>query len=162
MDFYSVQDFAPDCSIGFLGRQIHQMGGQSLEPLFVEEGLTHTQWSAMIAIWFGRGNTCATLARDMAHDKGAMTRLVDTLENNGWVARTRSVEDRRIVHLALTDAGRVVALRCRDRVIERWNRWLKDWKPDEVTTLISLMQKLRATMEADAVDGRAGGGGQST
>jgi hypothetical protein len=47
-------------------------------------------------------------------------------------------------------------------VIERWNRWLKDWKPDEVTTLISLMQKLRATMEADAVDGRAGGGGQST
>lgn len=154
MQFYSTSDFEPSCSIGYLVRQVNQMGSQALEPLFVEEGLTLTLWSAMIAIWFGRGKTSAELARDMAHDKGAMTRLVDTLEKNGWVTRERSADDRRIVNLALTEAGRSVALRCRDRVVERWNDWFKDWDREEVATLIGLMQKLRGTMDGVAREGR--------
>ncbi len=43
----------------------------------------------------------------------AMTRLADGLETKGWVARTRSGEDRRRVALALTPAGREEARRLR-------------------------------------------------
>jgi len=154
MDYYTNADFGPDCSVGYLVRQVHQLGSQGLEPLFVEEGLTYTLWSAMIGIWFGRSHTSAELARDMAHDKGAMTRVIDTLEANGWVTRARSADDRRIVNLALTEAGHAVALRCRDRVVERWNLWFADWDRDEVATLIALMQKLRATMDAGVRQGQ--------
>ncbi len=56
-----------------------------------------------MSIHHGTEPTCASLARDMAHDKGAMTRMMDTLEAKGWVERTRSADARRVVHLSLTD-----------------------------------------------------------
>ena len=148
MGFYTEAGFEPDCSIGYLVRRSHQLGGTALEPVFAAEGLTGTQWSALVSIWYGRGATAADLARDLGHDKGAMTRLVDTLEERGWITRERTTEDRRCINLALTEDGTALALRCKARVVACWNAWLVDWRKDEVTTLIALLQKLRGTLAA--------------
>lgn len=153
MDYYSTDDFEPDSSIGYLARRTYQIGSTALEPMFAEEGLTGVQWSALVSIWFERGTTCAALARDLNHDKGAMTRLVDTLEHQGWVTRVRDTEDRRIINLTLTAAGEAITGRCRARVIAYWNAVLKDWDKAEVAALIALLQKLRLTMESASTDG---------
>ena len=154
MNFYTKDIFGPDCSLGFLARRLHQSAQGALEPIFAEAGPSMTQWSAMVSIWFGRANTCADLARDLAHDTGATTRLVDTLEQQGWVTRTRATDDRRVVKLMLTPAGTAVTLRCRDLAIDYWNRVLADWERSEVEMLIALMQKLRGTLESTAIEGR--------
>jgi DNA-binding MarR family transcriptional regulator len=146
MPFYSESAFEPDISIGYLIRRIHQLGGAAIEPVFAAQGLTYTQWQALVSIWFGRGATAADLARDLGHDKGAMTRLVDTLESRGWITRERTAEDRRCVNLSLTDNGVAVALRCKKRVIACWNAWLADWSDEEARTLIRLLQKARTTI----------------
>jgi DNA-binding MarR family transcriptional regulator len=146
MAIYTPQYFEPDCSLGYLARRVHQIGAGALEPVFAAEGITGPQWSALASIWFKRGATSAELARDMAHDKGAMTRLVDSLEAKGWVTRERCTDDRRVVNLTLTPEGEAVAIRVRLSVIDCWNRWLSDWDEDEVTTMISMMQKLRDTL----------------
>jgi len=153
MAFYSTDDFEPDCALGYLARRVHQAGQVALEPMFAEEGLTGIQWSALMSIWFERGSTSAEIARDLAHDKGAMTRLIDTLEQRGWVTRVRDSGDRRIINLALTDEGRALGMRCKLRVIAYWNALLKDWDEDETQTLIALLQKLRATMESATAEG---------
>ena len=155
MSFYTKAEFGPDCSLGYLARRIHQTGQASLEPMFAEEGLTMTQWSALVSIWFGRANTCADLARDLAHDRGATTRLVDTLEQQGWLTRSRDKDDRRVVNLVLTPEGSAVAARCRDRVVTYWNGMLAGWDRGEVETLINLMQKLRTTLDVAALEGRS-------
>ena len=54
MGFYAESDFAPDVSIGYLVRRVHQLGGNALEPVFAAEGLTGTQSSALVSIWFER------------------------------------------------------------------------------------------------------------
>lgn len=146
MSFYDDSDFSPDSAIGYLLRRTHQLGGATLEPIFAAEGLTGTQWSALMSVWFDRGETAADLARDIGHDKGATSRLVDTLEARGWIARTRRTDDRRVISLSLTDEGAAVALRCKERVIACWNAWLADWAEDDVRTLISLLQKLQGTL----------------
>lgn len=153
MEFYSNDDFEPDCAIGYLARRVHQAGQVALEPMFAEEGLTGIQWSALMSIWFQRGTTSAELARDLTHDKGAMTRLVDTLEQRGWVTRVRDSEDRRIINLALTEEGRALGMRCKVRVIGYWNALLQDWDEGEAQTLIALLQKLRATIESATAEG---------
>lgn len=147
MSFYSESNFYPDTSIGYLVRVLQQLGQASLDTLFADEGITGVQWSALIGIHTGRGETCAALARDMAHDKGAMTRMIDVLEAKGFVARSRVSEDRRLVNLSLTDHGRATALRCREKVIAQWNVWLERWSPDEIEKLIDQLQRLRAIME---------------
>ena len=147
MAIYSDSYFEPDCSIGYLARRIYQLSSEGLEPVFAPEGLTLTQWSALVSIYFGRGNTSADLARDLAHDKGATTRLVDTLVERGWVTRDRDAADRRVINLALTPTGAAVARQCRAKVIDCWNGWLGDWQPAAAAELVRLLQDLRATLE---------------
>ena len=147
MTFYSDADFYPDSSMGYLARRVFQLSTTGLEPVFAPEGITLTQWSALVSIHFDRGGTCAALARDLAHDKGATTRLVDGLVEKGWVRRDRSKSDRRVVHLSLTDEGTAVARRARLKVIDRWNEWLTDWSADDAGELVRLLAKLRDTLD---------------
>lgn len=147
MGFYSATDFHPDVSVGYLVRRVHQLTQAGLEPVFAAEGLTNIQWHALISIWFERGGTCAALARDLSYDKGATTRLLDVLEDKGWVVRERRPGDRRVIGLALTPAGEAIALRCRLKVIEAWNGWMSDWEHRDVAETIALLQRLRATLE---------------
>ena len=148
MAFYEEAEFEPERSIGYLIRRAHQLGGAALEPVFAAEGITGTQWQALVSIWFGRGATAADLARDLGHDKGAMTRLVDTLESRGWITRERTADDRRCINLALSSEGEAVALRCKAHVVACWNVWLADWPRAEAEMLIALLQKLRGTLAA--------------
>ena len=150
MTFYTSESFLPDVSLGYLIRRIHQLGQAELEPIFAAQGLTHVQWSALVSIWIGRAQTCADIARDLAYDKGATTRLVDAMEEKGWVTRDRDAQDRRYVNLAVTADGEALALRCRDEVVQRWNAWLVDWPTQDVEQLIALLQRLRTTVETAA------------
>ena len=147
MEFYSDADFLPDCSIGYLAKRVHQLAQAGLEPVFAAEGLSFVQWHALLSIHFGRGATSAALARDLAYDKGATTRLIDVLEARGWVTRHREHDDRRLVALKLTDEGNRVAHRCRARVMEKWNGWLADWPQADVAETIATLQRLRAKLE---------------
>lgn len=150
MGFYSDADFAPDISVGYLCKRVAQLSQVGLEPMFAREGLTNTQWHALISIHFGRGATSAALARDLAYDKGATTRLIDQLEARGWVVRSREHDDRRMVALKLTPEGEALARRVRLKLIDAWNDWLADWDDGDVRQAIGTLQRLRATLEQAA------------
>lgn len=147
MNFYSEADFEPDISIGYLAKRVHQLAQAGLEPLLARDGLSYVQWHALVSIWYGRGTTSSALARDLAYDKGATTRLIDQLEGKGLVVRARQAADRRLVTLKLTEAGEAVALKGRARVIGAWNGWLSDWPADEIDRTIATLQRLRGHLE---------------
>lgn len=148
MSFYDTTNFYPDTSAGYLIKMCNQLGLAQLDAAFAELGLTVVQWSALTGIYLGRTPTCAVLAREMAHDKGAMTRMIDALEAKGWVRRDRDSGDRRVINLSLTDAGEALAKRGRLKMIECWNGWFADWSHDEIAHFIAQLQKLRRTLEA--------------
>lgn len=152
MAFYDASDFYPDRSVGYLIKRNFRFCIDALAPVFAQEGLTYTQWQALIALHFKRAMTGAELADDLAHDKGATTRLIDTLEERGWVTRTRAANDRRCVNLALTRDGEAMADRARLRVIECWNSWLADWDDADVETLIGMLQRLEKTLMRAATE----------
>ncbi|GAA0677001.1 DNA-binding MarR family transcriptional regulator [Sphingomonas insulae] len=147
MPFYSDSNFHPDMSIGYLIRRSEQLGTAALEPVFAAHDISKTQWSALVALHFDRASTCAEIARDLGHDKGATTRLVDTLEERGWVTRARADGDRRLVRVTLTSSGGAIAIKVRDAVIDVWNDWLDGWNAQDVNDLIRLLGQLRDTMQ---------------
>jgi DNA-binding MarR family transcriptional regulator len=148
MSFYKPSDYTPDRSIGYLMRVINQATLARLEPAVAGDGMTNTQWQVLASLYFDRGATCASLARDLAYDKGAMTRLVDGLAERGLVARERDTGDRRVVNLTLTEAGREAAERGRGHYVSCWNGWLDGWERGEVETLIAMLQRLHADVDA--------------
>ncbi|KKI18896.1 MULTISPECIES: MarR family winged helix-turn-helix transcriptional regulator [Sphingomonas] len=151
---FTDSSFYPDVSPGYLVRVIHQMSVAAIDRTLAEDGMTATQWMTLVSLYFNHADTCAGLARRMAHDKGAMTRIIDQIEANGWVLRQRDPDDRRVVRLTLTDAGRAAALSAKQKVIACWNGFLADWSEREVEDLVHMLQRLRNTMEeGDACQG---------
>jgi len=70
---------------------------------------TFPQWLPLYKLHIGAATTVAELARACELDAGAMTRLLDRLEAKGLCRRVRSLEDRRVVNIELTEEGRAAA-----------------------------------------------------
>jgi len=70
-----------------------------------------------------------------------MTRMLDKLEKQNLLTRVRSVDDRRMVNLALTAKGRSVAAEVSRRAPDVLNRRLKDFSAAESKELHRLLLK---------------------
>lgn len=109
IEFYCAADYVPEESIGYLIRRVLGMVAQEVERQLEASDLTNAQWVPLLKLFMGQASTVAELARECHLDAGAMTRLLDRLETKGLCRRVRSVEDRRVVNIELTDAGREAA-----------------------------------------------------
>ncbi len=72
-----------------------------LKPL----GLTYTQYIVMLALWEKENATVGDLCRRLYLDNGTVTPLLKKLEEAGYVARSRSRQDERVVTVAATEKG---------------------------------------------------------
>ena len=104
--FYKPEGFSSGDSIGFLMRRIMLSLVTQVDRQLEAHELTHAQWGPLFMLLQGRATTLAELSRELQIDAGALTRTLDRLEAKGLCRRERSTQDRRVVHLTLTDAGR--------------------------------------------------------
>lgn len=109
LDFYRTEDYKPDDSIAYLMRRILALIAQGVDRELEPTGLTNAQWLPLLKLYLGHASTVAELARVCDLDAGSMTRLLDRLEVKQLCRRVRSSDDRRVVNLELTDAGRAAA-----------------------------------------------------
>jgi DNA-binding MarR family transcriptional regulator len=70
-----------------------------------EYGLTWTGFVVLWVVWIWDGLETRHAAESAAISKATLTGVVKTLEGRGWITRQTSTTDRRLVNLALTEAG---------------------------------------------------------
>src|SRR6516162_2415453 len=80
----------------------------SLDAELERFGLNSTQYVVFKHLGEGAAHTAADLCRLNRYDTGAMTRILDRLEEKGLVRRERGREDRRVVFLRLAPAGKAL------------------------------------------------------
>ena len=80
----------------------------SLDTELERFGLNGTQFAVLKHLGEGMARTAADLCRLHRYDTGAMTRILDRLEEKGLVRRERGREDRRVVFLRLAPTGRTL------------------------------------------------------
>ena len=105
-------------------------------------GLNSTQYIVLKHLGEGTARTAADLCRLNRYDTGAMTRILDRLEEKGLVRRERGREDRRVVFLRLAPAGRALLPRLMaigTRVLEVH---LAGFNVDEVEALKGYLQRM--------------------
>ena len=88
-------------SPSYLVRRLLHAFADHYEPLFAPADITYPQWTILMLLYGNMACTSADMARQMCHDAGAMTRLVDQLEKRGLLSRQRDTADRRVVNLVL-------------------------------------------------------------
>jgi DNA-binding MarR family transcriptional regulator len=101
--------YTPEHSVGLQMKRVMALMGCAIDRLLEPLGLTDAQWKPLVFLLLGPPDTAAMLARSCHLDAGGLTRLIDRLQAKGLCQRQRSENDRRVVHVALTDAGRAVA-----------------------------------------------------
>ena len=86
------------------------------------------------------------LARAIDHNPGAMTRLLDRLEQMGYLRRTPHAGDRRTLRIELTEAGHALSQElsaCGDRIADHALRTLS---PDERVRFVGLLERVHASL----------------
>ena len=72
-----------------------------LKPL----GLTYTQYIVLLALWESGSATVGDLCHRLFLDNGTITPLLKKMEETGYISRSRSRQDERVVTVQVTDAG---------------------------------------------------------
>lgn len=108
-------------SVGYLMGRARASMLSGLDAELARFGLSGMQFAVLKHLAEGSARTAADLCRFMQYDTGAMTRILDRLEEKGLVRRERSREDRRAVVLRVAPSGRSQLprlLRAAARVLE--------------------------------------------
>ncbi|WP_263249708.1 MarR family winged helix-turn-helix transcriptional regulator [Saccharopolyspora rosea] len=120
-------------------------------PLLAPMGLTHPQYLVMLALWERAPRSVKDLCATLQAEAATLSPLLKRLESIGYVTRTRSTDDERLLAVDLTDAGarlRSEAEKIPYRVVELLGM--------DVAELERLNAALRRVIDASrtALDGR--------
>jgi DNA-binding MarR family transcriptional regulator len=140
--FYTAKTYTARDSVGYLVRRAGNLMTTRVEAAFAHNEITFAQWLVLMKLRDGMATTAAEIARDMCHDSGALTRIIDQLAQRGLIERTRGQEDRRTVRLALTEEGLRTVNGLVPTVVDLLNMALVDFTLDEASTLTRLLKKL--------------------
>ena len=141
--FYSAATYRAEESVGHLMRRILTAVGQAVEGQMCNPGSpTYPQWIPLHKLHIGTATTVAELARECLLDAGAMTRLLDRLEAKGLCRRVRSVEDRRVVNIELTDEGSAAAQQVPEILARVQNEHLAGFSEIEWEQLKSFLRRI--------------------
>lgn len=110
-------------------------------------GLTDAQWAPMLFLHTGDACTAAELARCCMQNAAGMTRLLDRLEAKGLIVRRRSRDDRRVIHIELTEDGRQ-AVEVVPALLREVNQLaMQGFSEQEVAQFKGYLQRILSTIE---------------
>ena len=140
--FYRAADYVPEESVGYLMRRVLALVAQDVERELEACDLTNAQWVPLLKLFMGEASTVAELARECHLDAGAMTRLLDRLEAKGLCRRVRSIEDRRVVNIELTESGREAARGIPGVLCQIQNAHLAGFSTDEFQAFKGFLRRI--------------------
>jgi DNA-binding MarR family transcriptional regulator len=86
--------------------------------------------------------SASELCKGISYDAGAMTRMLDRLQDKQLISRARCTHDRRLTYLELTDQGRAAYPRMREISMAVLNRFLHGFTRSEARQLEGLLGRM--------------------
>ncbi|MGT2743204.1 MarR family winged helix-turn-helix transcriptional regulator [Streptococcus plurextorum] len=102
MDFHQINDYLVDIFNRILVIEENTLRSSQFSDCSIKE--VHT----IDIIGKGKNVTPSDIAKELMVTLGTVTTALNKLEKKGYITRTRSLEDRRVVYLGLTKKGRVI------------------------------------------------------
>lgn len=108
-------------------------------------GITLAQYNVLRVLRGSNPTPLATyeIAERLIEQTPGVTRLLDRLESQGWVSRTRCTEDRRLVHCRITEDGLALLARLDAEVDAADEAAVGALSNDDVAVLVRLLGHVR-------------------
>jgi DNA-binding MarR family transcriptional regulator len=149
--FYLADGVRPESGIGYYLSKARTALLDRMDRAVKPLGLTAQQISVILLLSSGRAGTPLELSRALSYDSGSMTRMLDRLEKKGFVARSRSDADRRMVRLELTPQGRDAASRLPALSAAVLDEQLRGFSDGDIAAFVALLGRFIAN-GADSVE----------
>ncbi len=114
-------------------------------PFLDELNLTYTQYITMMVLWENRQLNVKEVGEKLYLDSGTLTPVLKSLEAKGYVQRTRSSRDERVLLVGLTEEGEKLKERAAS-VPEQIGGCVR-LEPEEGKLLYGLLYKLLAGLD---------------
>ena len=147
-DIYDTETYEPRKGVGHL---LNRVRGEMLaavdrelaadEQLSVLE-VTAAQFVIIANLGLGGVKSASDLCKGISYDAGAMTRMIDRLEEKGLLRRSRDAGDRRLVNLELTEKGNQALPRMRELSMKVVNRFLQGFTKAEARQLEGFLSRM--------------------
>ena len=83
-------------------------------PLLKPLGLTYTQYITFLGLWAKYGISVSEIGSKLMLDNGTLSPMLKKMEQSGYIERTRSKDDDRVVIISLTQKGRELQEQARE------------------------------------------------
>jgi len=143
---YQAATYTAKSSVGYLIKRAHAMLMDVLENLFTDRGFSFIHYAILTYVRDGIAVNPKDICVQYRHDSGALTRVIDQLEERGLLARVRRGADRRKVELELTVEGRKTVESLIPLVVDKLNVALADFSREEVAEFKRLLLKLNTRL----------------
>ena len=110
-------------------------------------GLTRSQWLALTRIYRQPGCTQSELAETMEMEKGSAGRLIDRLEENGFVVREADPADRRVKRIHLTPEAEAIERTMRRIARQTIHEALNDLEETDRDKAVELLITVKARLQ---------------
>ncbi|MHC8305205.1 MarR family winged helix-turn-helix transcriptional regulator [Pseudomonas sp. PB3P13] len=140
--------FTPDdfqnCHLGLLLGRAALLKDRIIDTHMEPHGITAAQFKVLIIMAQMGVDTPAELCRHLSLDSGSMTRMLDRLEQKGFLDRQRSEADRRQVRLVLTGQGQQLTDRLPEIGADAMNELAGAITAEELKILEHILHKILA------------------
>jgi len=143
-DIYDIKTYQSRGSIGYLINRARVELLDALDQELAQFDVTAAQYIIIGTLAEGHADSASQICRGISYDPGAMTRMLDRLEQRGLIRRVRLTDDRRSVKLELTAEGKAIYPRMRACSVTVLNRFLRGFTKAEAHQLESLLQRMLA------------------
>src|ERR1700730_537076 len=128
-------------SVGYLLNRARNDLSTEIDSELKDYGITGAQMGILLSVEANLASSPFAMARLLGIDAGLMSRMLDKLEERGFLERSRSVEDRRVVNLTLTSHGREVTARLPGIACGVVNAHLDEFSEEEFMQMRRLLHK---------------------
>jgi len=133
---------ALDIHLGYWLRLVSNRVSSNFGRALQERSVSVAEWVALNQIQRCADVTPATLAEAMGMTRGAISKILDKLQEKKWISRITSEEDKRSWFLSLTPQGRCVLPELTAIADENDEHFFGILDPGEQTALRGLLSKL--------------------
>ena len=116
-------------------------------PWLKKLGLTYTQYLVFLVLWEKDGIPVGEICEKLMLDNGTVSPLLKKMEQAGYISRSRSEEDDRVVVITLTQQGRKLQEQAKD-IPENVGSCI-DLPPDKVQNLYELLYELLGSSKGE-------------
>jgi MarR family transcriptional regulator for hemolysin len=142
-------------TIGFLIADVARMMRSAFDRRVRRIGLTRSQWQVLSVLHWRPGLSQSELAEMLEVERATAGRLIDRLEQKGWVLRHRDPADRRTWRLHLTAEAEAVQAEMGQIAAEMIDDAMAALRPGEREALAEMLDRVKGQLTLMAPRGAA-------